>query len=81
MLTLLAVLPMLFACLQLHGFLMLMLMLQQQQLLATHRALYFDLNRAGTKLYRLNKRRKNRRGWVRHGRIEQWWINLCTGVL
>ena len=38
-LTLSAILPRLFACAQLHGFLM--LMLQQQQLQATHRVLRF----------------------------------------
>ena len=85
MLTLSAVLPMLFACAQLHGFLilmlMLMLMLQQQQLQATHRALFFDFNRAATRLRKLNKRRKNRRVWVRPGRTERWWISLWTGVL
>ena len=79
--TLSAILPMLFACAQLHGFLLLMIMLQQQQLHATHRALFFDFNRAAAKLRRLNKRRKNRRVWVRPGRTEQWWINLWTGVL
>ena len=42
--TLSAILPMLFACAQLHGFLLLMIMLQQQQLHATHRALFFDFN-------------------------------------
>ena len=72
-LTLSAVLPMLFACAQLHGFLI--LMLQQQQLQATHRAIFFDFNRAATKLRRLNKRRKNRRVWVRQGRTEQWSDN------
>ena len=81
MLTLSAVLPMLFACAQLHGFLILMLMLQQQQLQATHRALFLDFNRAAIKFRKLNKRRKNRRVWVRPGRTEQWWINLWTGVL
>ena len=46
---------MLFACVQLHGFLILMLMLQQQQLQATHHALFLDFNRAATKLRKLNK--------------------------
>ena len=50
-----AILPMLFACAQLHGFLILMLMLQQQQLQATHRPFFFDFNGAATKLRKLNK--------------------------
>ena len=66
-------LPMLFACAQLHGFSI--VMLQQQQLQATHRALFFDFNRAATKRRRLNKCRKNRRVWVRPGRTEQWSDN------
>ena len=75
-----AILPVLFACAQLHAFLMLMIMLQQQQVHATHRALFFDFNGAAAKLCKLNKRRKNRLVWVRPGRTEQWWINLWTGV-
>ena len=54
-LTLSAVLPMLFACAQLLAFLILMLMLQKQQLQATHRPFFFDFNRAATKLRKLNK--------------------------
>ena len=45
---------MLFACAQLLAFLMLMLMLQKQ-LQATHRPFFFDFNRAATKLRKLNK--------------------------
>ena len=54
-LTLSAVLLMLFACAQLPGFLILMLILQQQQLQATHHPFFSDFNRAATKLRRLNK--------------------------
>ena len=46
---------MLFACAQLLGFLILMLMLQQQQLQAIPRPFFFDFNRAATKLRKLNK--------------------------
>ena len=46
---------MLFACAQLLAFLILMLMLQKQQLQATHRPFFFDFNRAATKLRKLNK--------------------------
>ena len=72
-------LQMLFACAQLHGFSI--LMLQQQQLQATHRALFFDFNRAATKLRRLNKRRKNRSVWDRSGRTEQWSDNSTAPKL
>ena len=46
---------MLFACAQLLAFLILMLMLQKQQLQATHRPFFFDFNREATKLRKLNK--------------------------
>ena len=78
-----AILPLLLACVQLHGVLLVLLMKQQNKLQLAYRQLLSEWNNNNKKIRALKKLkiRRKRCRWTNPGRTDKWWQNMLNGKL